>query len=225
MNKALSFVRLDFVTVKPYFTLKNFAIIIVAPLIILISTGVSTMTVGMFVIIAVLYVNYPFAVCEKNGMDALYPTLSINRRTVVLGRYLFALAFDLCAALMGLVLTFVPLSVMQKTVNVGEMMLTLLATFAVVSLIEAVQLPIYFKLGYSKAKVVAYLPFIGFWLAAMAVNRFLPEVGSLPEEISGFFGWFASNPYIAVLFGIIIWFGLMLISYQKSLSYYSKRDF
>lgn len=225
MNKVLSFVRLDFITVKPYFTPKNLAIMIAAPLIILTSTGTDTTSVGMFVVFAALYISYPFAICERNGMDALYPTLSISRRTVVLGRYLFALAFDICAAITGIVVTFAVLFVMQKTLNVSETMLTMLVMFIMVSIIEAVQLPIYFKLGYNKAKVMAYLPFVGFFLVTVVVGRFIPVDNGLSEGITSFIGWVESNPFIAASIGIMIWFGLMFISYQIALSYYSKRDF
>jgi hypothetical protein len=46
-------------------------------------------------------VTYPFAVGEKNGIDSLYIFLGINRETVVIGRYLYALVIDLAFCLLG----------------------------------------------------------------------------------------------------------------------------
>lgn len=225
MNKALSFVHLDFVTIKPYFSLKNLAIIIIAPLFLLISTGASTMGVGMFVIFSAMYISYPFVICEKNNMDTLYPTLSLNRKTIVLGRYLFALSFNLCALLMGIVVTFTTLFIMRRPINTAELLLTAFAMLAITTIIEAVQFPIYFKLGYEKAKLLAYMPFIGFWLGALGINSLISKIGGLPENVSGFLGWLAANPNLAVLSGAVIWLGLMLVSLQISLSFYNKRDF
>lgn len=189
----------------------------------MVSTGTGTTTIGMFIIFAALYVSYPFVISEKNGMDALYPTLSIKRETVVLGRYLFALAFDICAGMLGLVFTLIVPLIMQKTVIVGEMLIVALVMFIVVSIIEAVQLPIYFKLGYEKAKLMAYLPFIGFFLGVLALKPILD--GGMPEQVGSFLGWLEANPYLTALSGLVIWLGLMVISYQTSLSFYKKRDF
>lgn len=57
MRKALAFARLDFITVKPYFTLKNLVVIIAAPLFILLNSKSSGTVAGAFVIFAVLYCN------------------------------------------------------------------------------------------------------------------------------------------------------------------------
>lgn len=172
-----------------------------------------------------MYVSYPFAICEKNNLDALYPTLSISRATVVLGRYLFALAFDLCAALLGLAFSLVSLSVSQNMDEIFVALLTMLATFIAVSLIEAIQLPIYFKLGYGKAKVMAYLPYVVFFLAVLAISKLMPEGGGLPQWASGLLGWITANAPLAALLGGILWLGGMILSYQTSLAYYKKRDF
>lgn len=225
MSKAISFVRLDFITVKSYLTIKTLVIMIAAPLFMLISTGVSTMSISMFMVFAALYISYPFAIGDKNSMDALYQTLSITRNTVVIGRYLFTLTFDVCAGIIGIVVTYIMAAATQTQISYIEAMLTLLTVFAVVTIIEAFQLPIYFKLGYEKAKFAAYLPFIGVWLVAFAIMKFIPEDVSLPEQIDNIFGWISSNPYIAALMAAVMWFGIMIISYQTSLSYYKKRDF
>lgn len=224
MNKALSFIRLDFITVKPYFTLKNLLIFSLVALIMMISSGTSVSAIAMLMVYAALYVSYPFAVGEQNGIDALYTTLSVKRSTVVLGRYLFALIIDVCAGLFAYTFTFVALTVMQKDFNALESLVVTLVMLLLYSIVQTVQLPIYFKLGYAKAKILAYMPFIGLALITLVVTNFMKDSFSL-SQISDFFGWFAANPLMAVLFGVVIWLGIVVISYQISLSYYSKRDF
>ena len=224
MNKTLSFVRLDFITVKPYLTIKNLIIFIAVALIMIISSSTSTSAIGILMVYAALYVTYPFAVGEKNNIDALYITLSIKRSTVVLGRYLFALSIDLCSGLFAFIFTFGILTVMQKNFNILESLMVTLVMFLIYSILQAVQLPIFFKLGYTKAKFLAYLPFVGLPLVALAFSNLLKDVISL-NQITGFFQWFAANPLIAALIGAIIWFGIMVISYKVSILYYNKRDF
>lgn len=223
MNKALNFMRLDFITVRAYFTLKNLIIMIAAPLLIMVVEGGGTMAVGMFAIFAALYVNYPFIICEKNGMDALYPTLSIKRETVVLGRYLFALAFDFCAIIAGLVFSLIVTLIMKKTIVTTELLIISFVMLIVMSIIQAIQLPIYFKLGYEKAKLMAYSPFIALFLATVLLKPRLD--GGVPEQIGSLLVWVEANPYLTALCGIVFWFSLMVISYQMSVSYYKKRDF
>lgn len=224
MNKALLFVRLDFITVKPYFTLKNLFIHSLVALIMISSSGVSASAIAMIMVFATLYVTYPFAVGEQNGIDALYPTLSITRSTVVLGRYLFTLVLDVCAGLFAYTFSFAALTIMQKDFNALESLVLMLVMFLLYSIIQAFQLPLYFKLGYAKAKFLAYLPFIGLALIVFMFSKFLKNSFSL-SQISNFFGWFAANPLIAVLLGAVVWLGIIIISYQVACSYYSKRDF
>ncbi|HWQ75649.1 MAG TPA: ABC-2 transporter permease [Syntrophomonas sp.] len=224
MNKALAFVRLDFITVKPYLTWKNLIIFSIVALIMIISSDSGASAIGILMALAVLYVSYPFAVGEKNGIDALYITLSIQRGTVVLGRYLFALIVDICTGLFAYGFTFVILTFMKKDFNAEEALLTIAAMFVVFSVLQAVQLPIFFKLGYMRAKLWAYLPFLGFPLVVLLAANFLKDTVSM-EQLTNFLAWFAANPVIAVLLGAIIWLGLMVISYRASLGYYNKRDF
>lgn len=224
MSKTLSFVRLDFITVKPYLTIKNLLLFITMALIMTIGTDTSASAIGFLMVYAAIYVSYPFAVGEKNGIDALYATLSIKRSTVVLGRYLFALIVDVCAGLLAYVFTFLVMIVMQKNFNAEESFIVLLVVFLIYSVIQAVQLPIFFKLGYAKAKFLSYLPFIGLSLLIMISTNFTKDV-ALINQLIKCFGWFVANPIMAVLCGVVIWLVIMVISYQAACNHYNKRDF
>lgn len=224
MNKTLSFVRLDFITIKPYLTVKNLLLFFVVALILNINAESSASTISFLMVYAAIFISFPFAVGEKNGIDALYAVLSIKRRTVVLGRYLFALIIDVCAGLMAFVLSFLVMFVMQKGFNTQEVLITMLVTLLICSLIQAIQLPIFFKLGYTKAKFITYLPFLGLFLVFLVLAWLIKAV-DLAKQPADFFGWFAANPLIAVLIGAVIWLGIMAVSCQASCRYYNKRDF
>ena len=224
MNKVLSFIRLDFITVKPYLTVKNLCIFVGVALIMLIGNSSAAGAIGLLMAFAALYASYPFAIGEKSNIDVLYTTLSIKRNTVVLGRYIFALALDILAGLFTFVFSFVVLTIIQKGIDVIETLFAIPVLFLTFSVIQAVQLPIYFKLNYSKAKFIAYIPFVVLPLAIMAGSNFFNDAFSL-DKIVGLFEWFTVNPLTTALVGGAIWLGIMFVSYKVSVSLYQKRDF
>ena len=220
MNKILSFVRLDFITVKPYLTLRNLAIFVgVALIMIFTNNSGAAGATGVLMAFATLYASYPFIIGEKSNIDILYTTLSIKRNTVVSGRYIFALTLDLFAGLFTFLLSFILLVAMQKGFSAIESMAIILIFFLVFSIIQAVQLPLYFKLGYTKAKFLAYLPFIVLPLAIMAFSNAFGNV------FLGLLEWLSANPLLTALVGAGIWLAIMAVSYKISLSFYRKRDF
>jgi len=224
MNKALSFIRLDFITVKPYLTAKNLCIFVGVALIMLVVNNSAVGAIGLIMAFAALYASYPFAIGEKSNIDVLYTTLSIKRNTVVLGRYLFALTLDIFAGLSTFVLSFAVLEVMQQGIDVIETLVTIPILFLIFSVIQAVQLPIYFKLNYTKAKFLAYMPFVVLPLAIMAGARSFAGILS-SAQIKGVFERLAGSIPAAALVGGAIWLAIMAISYRISLLFYVKRDF
>lgn len=224
MNKAFSFLRLDFITVKPYLTIKNLFIFVGVAIIMIAGNDSASGAIGVLMAFAALYASYPFAIGEKNNIDVLYTTLSIKRNTVVLGRYLFALTLDIFVGLFAFLFSFVVLTIMRKDFDVIESLSTILILFLVFSIIQAVQLPIYFKLGYTKAKFLAYLPFMVLPLAILAGSSLFKNIFSV-EQITGLIEWLSENLLATALLGGIIWLVIMVTSYMISLSFYQKRDF
>ena len=224
MNKVLSFIRLDFITVKPYLTIKNLCIFVGVALIMLIVNNSAGGAIGLLMAFAALYASYPFAIGEKSNIDVLYITLSIKRNTVVLGRYLFALTLDIFAGLFTFVFSFVVLTITQKGMDVIEALSAIPILFFVFSVIQAVQLPIYFKLNYTKAKFIAYIPFVVLPLAIMAGSNYFGDAFPL-ARIVGLLEWFSANLITTALLVGAIWFVLMFVSYKVSVSFYQKREF
>ncbi|MDR0249430.1 MAG: ABC-2 transporter permease [Oscillospiraceae bacterium] len=228
MNKLRAFVRLDFATVAPYFTPKNLLLCAAVMLFLLFTTSggafTATLPSSMGVVFAVLFVGYPFAIGEKSNMDALYVTLSLTRKTVVAGRYLFALALDACVVAMLLALTAVSLLLTgaEATGAAARAALAALAgVFALAVVAQAVQMPFYFRFGYSKAKI-ASLPFF------IIMALFLTLPAALTEgELAGYLSRLRDFPNIGGITALaaasvaLIFFG----SYRLSLSLYKRREF
>ncbi|MDR0992257.1 MAG: ABC-2 transporter permease [Ruminococcus sp.] len=225
MSKVLSFTKLDFITVKPYLTLRTVFLIAVMSLFLSAVNGNAMIAVGMGIIFGPMFLSYPFALGEKTNMDALYVTLDADRETVVLGRYLFALTVDVLAIAFSVVfgfigsLLYVIMGNEAASLAISPMIILILA--AVLILLEAIQLPIYFKMPYSQAKIVTItsLGIIGglFGLVAGGIGGGVID----PDSINSIF----ANPVLAALILIAILAVAVIISYSLSLRFYKKRDF
>jgi hypothetical protein len=226
MNKLKSFVWLDLITIKPYFTAKNMLIFAaIAFFLTVVSYNLSSVfVVGM--VFGLMFTSYPFAAGEKTNMDALYVILAIGRKTVVLGRYVFALFLNMCAIVFSFIFALAGF-LATRAANFGNgidevfwMVILFAMLFAV---IEVIQLPFFFKFGYTKARFLSVLPFIaimGGYFAYISMR----SKGGFSRGVTGFFinmlgagGMIGSAVLVLLL--------LIFASYKLSLSFYSKREF
>ena len=219
MKNLLSFVKLDFMTIKAYMTIKNLIIIILISMW-LSYTNTSIMTViVVMMMFAFTYSTYPFMVGEKNGIDALYSTLPITRKNVVVGRYIFILSIDISALLISCSLSCLIQTVLRRELDIKEHIMSALLILAAYILCQLIQAPIYFKVGYSKAKFIGLLPIIGFYAIVLSFNfLFKNQVTSLMEIIT------ANQGLMTVLLVVLIAV-LMCLSYKLSMRFYKKRNF
>ena len=224
MCKTLSFVKLDFITVKPFFDVRNLLMLLIAPVVLSINNTSGSIIIGIIMAAALLYSSYPFAVGEKNGIDQLYFTLPMNKRNVVLGRYGFVVALDVIGGIAACVLLFVLQTITQQTFNLQETLLTTLVLFAVYTFFQAIQLPLYFKLGYAKAKFLAYVPFALFPLFIIVIGSVFSEV-DWTGMVENILLRMSDNQFLTAAICVIIWTAIMFISYSVSFYCYKKREF
>ena len=228
MNKLIPFVRLDFMTVKPYYSVKNLLLYAaVALFMTLVSQNVSS-AMGVGMMLGTMFVGYPFAVGEKSNMDALYATMSVDRNTVVLGRYLFTLLLNLCAVLFSYALAVIGL-LAANAFGIGTGLdgpvtevLTLIAlTLSVIfMMVQSIQLPIYFKLGYTKAKFLSIIPFA----AIMAGYFVLLSLGNVVSGLDGFLTTVLESGFAFPLAAAVLIL-FVFVSFRLSVSFYKKREF
>ncbi len=211
---------LDFYTLKPYFTLKN--LLIYAGMAVFFgftSKNVFAMNGALFMMIGINVLSL-FAVGEQNGIDALYLTLPLDREKVVKGRYVFTFLLCIIMGIVGGIFTslfgfaFFP---GFSFADVGENAVSIVALLLVYLVILMVQLPIFFRMGYQKAKGYAMLPFFlpAVIIALIALGR---ENFHLPVP-KGIFLW------AIILIGVIVITLLPFISYKLAKKWYYLREF
>lgn len=222
MKQYLDFVKLDLITIKPYVTLKNFLIFGLSTVFMIYGTKTSVTALGILMGFGTLYITYPFAVGEKNGIDSLYIILGIKRNTVILGRYLYALVIDFAFCIFGFLVTYLVSTIMSYSFNIIESLTVLAFLLLFITFSQFIQLPIYFKNGYSKARLSAYVPFLIIPVVVVFFGQLYPNY---TQQFDSVLAWLALYPLIPLLIIIGIWIIGLMTSIHLSQKYYQKREF
>lgn len=222
MNKTLACVSLDLKLMKPYF--KGVLMIMGLGLIFAFSMKSTTILQSYFIMSLILIMSYPFAVGEKNKLEILYGTLSITKNNVVIGRYFFVLALEVCGAVIILLTSWVVSMIMKLEFILSEQILILCILASIFAIVVAIQYPFYFKLGYAKAKLISFIPLIIVFLLIIQLpslsKMFNWNTAALEEKVSSIM----SNGFLLYLVPILIALIALAISCYFSCKIYSKKE-
>ncbi|NJP39632.1 ABC-2 transporter permease [Oscillospiraceae bacterium HV4-5-C5C] len=225
MRRLINFIRLDFATIRPYLTLKVGLLYFAVCLFVTLMTHNADTGISIALVLAMMMMSYPFATAEKSNLDALYATLALPRRTVVAGRYLFVLLLDLTAAVLGLLgVGLIGLfdQHTRQSLLVPEQGLVMILLFLIFALLQSLQLPVFFKLGYSKARLASLLPFvIVMLLISLLGGRAATALPRLNPLLQGLLARPALTALAALLLTALLW----LLSAGFALTFYKKREF
>ena len=149
-------IKLDAYTMKPLW--KMAVGFLVVPLIVGIFANPFNSIMIMMTFVAFL-LNIVFSIGEKSHFDKLYGTLPIQRRQIVIGRYLFALlvlcGFAICSYGIFLLLGLIHGEIQLLEGFAFLCISTLIAVFFI-----SVQFPVYFRFDYSKAAFMSVIPYL-----------------------------------------------------------------
>ncbi|MCL2048326.1 MAG: ABC-2 transporter permease [Defluviitaleaceae bacterium] len=220
MSKLAKFIRLDLMTIKPYF--KTTGIFIVGLLLAFTYMGSAGASAISGAIFGILVSTYPFVISEKTNLDALYATLSLDRKTVVLGRYLFVLLVNIC--IFAVVIIGAAIFSLIDGAEAAKLSdgLAVVVIWLGLVVVQTIQLPIYFKFSYTKAKLIALLPFFIFTIGF----TFFP-IAFLEGDSTGINVWvfkLINSSGIISVGALAVAVGLYA-SYRLSVGFYSKREF
>ena len=124
------------------------------------------------------FMSVIFSICEKNKLNKLYGVLPIGKQQIVIGRYLFTLAFGILNGVIGVVLTLILAYALNINISSLTFMTYLSASFLVFCLFVSVQFPFYFKYQYSKIIAIAILPYLLLLVVGMIVIKRYAELFS-----------------------------------------------
>ena len=176
MSATQAIVRLDLLTVRPY--RKQLLVLVAGGLAIPISRPDPAVALPSAAVDAALAAAYPFAIGDKADLSTLLGALPVRRDTVVVGRYVFATLTFLGAAAIATVAMFAVAAARSLPVEPATTAVLLATSFAVFALTVGIQFPMYFAMGYTRARMLAYLPFVAIVLIAVLGAPLLPRGGA-----------------------------------------------
>lgn len=143
------------------------------PLAFIVVVGILLPVPGMAIVasafVTSLMLSAPFLGDERDHLDTLYGVLPISRRAVVVGRALSIVLYGVIAMAVATATTLVVAAVRGTTVAPEVLGLGFAAAFAVVGVAVGVQLPVLFRVGYSRGRLMVYAPALllaaGAWIS------------------------------------------------------------
>lgn len=210
-------IKLDIISMKPFYTLKNL-IIILAIFIYISFINKSPMgLVSMTLFFAVVFSSNPFLLGENSGIDALYKIFSINSKKVVIARYILAGLIFIVVSLVGF--SIYAIVSLIKNMPMGlDMLMVIGIDFVLYAIVISVQYPIYFKYGYAKARIFSFLPLFIIAAIGMILGYFINDFGPILNFVLE-----NQRMIIVALFILVALF--LIISIKLSIKFYKQRDF
>lgn len=217
MKDIKKIVNLDYISIKPYFTLKNLIIMIFLYLVYFFITSNPMTANSAILIFSIVYSSYPFLIGEEAGIDSLYRIFGIKSEKVVIGRYVFALLLFIFAFLISIVFSTI-FSFFVETADIREFFATSFAYLLIYLIFISLKYPLYFKFGYKKAKSISALTF-----ALIGILAFL--VMTFKDSLNNFFIFMENNIFMTLLISLLLVLLITFISINLSQKFYKRRDF
>ncbi len=219
MKPILKSIRLDHDILKVYYRAFLAAAYGIAILI-----AVLTQKPG-FAIVAVMalaapFVGLNFSLYEKNNLSKLYGILPLGKKEVVIGRYLYALAFGIANLIAASALVYILSGMVHTRLSPLEFLTFVTVSFAYFCLYVAVQFPIYFEYSFSKVYIFSNLPI---YLIAV-VAGYLIRKDNLLQQLQQFIQYFTANPNRIWAAGLGLGLLLLLISCPLSFWIHQKNE-
>lgn len=210
-------IKLDFVSIRPYYTFKNLIILIVLSVFYALVSKNAFVTYGVASMFTILFSSYPFLVGEESGIDILYAAFGIRPEKVVLGRYIWSSIVILIGILAGSILAGITTIILKEDFHIIEHLLYIIGIFFFSSIIILIQYPLYFKYRYKKAKTVLAIVFLIVTILIFVLGYFKDSF----EQVAEFF---TNNPYLILCIIVLIWICICILSIKLSINIYKKRD-
>lgn len=116
------------------------------------------MAIAASAFVVTLIVSAPFLGDERGRLDTLYGVLPVSRRTIVVGRALAILAYGVLALAVANAVTLATVLVRGGDLAPEILLIANAAAVAIIGLAMSLQLPVFFRIGYSRGRLVGYAP-------------------------------------------------------------------
>lgn len=210
-------IKLDLISIRPYITFKNFAVMTFIAILYMYIMGSPVITISIAMLFGIIFSSYPFLLGENSGIDGLYRIYGISSKEVVIARYINACIIFVLVSIFGFF--YYLILALIKNLPIGFDILEMIAiNFVIFIIMVSFQYPIYFKYGYTKAKTFALIPIFIIGGLGMVLGLFKKNLKGVYQFM------FSHKEVMMVLFGILVLF-IILISIKLAIKFYKQRDF
>lgn len=213
MNGAFRIAKLDFFTMKSQAVLYAIMVLIIVMFSIMDSSIIVSFITGAW--FTALMASNIFVIQEKNNLNRLYGSVSVELKDIVLGRYIFAFSNYVISLVTVIAFSLIVSLFRDMFIDVSNILLGFSLSLLIYSIIIGIQMPLFFKLGYTKAKIWAVVPFL--------VVMLLVIIPSFITVLSTFIQSVMSNQSMIIAVGIVASCVIQLISYKIAVIAYRKR--
>ncbi len=221
MNKTLSFVKLDFFIIKPY--VKSIIYLIIMALIFGIFFREPGSAMSILMVYLCLMISYPFSIGEKNHANSLYGILPVDRKIIVSARYIYAIFIGLTGAFISIIFSFIISKIFNKAFILEEIFFTLSILILIYCFLVAFQFPIYFKLGYDKAKMLGVLPLLIISFGVLFLTTFSKNI-EMTAFINNLNLLIQGNFALLSIIFLVIGIAILILSCFISLKIYKNKE-
>jgi hypothetical protein len=135
--------------------------------------------IPLVTMMAVLTGSYGFSITENARLETLMATLPTSRRAVVVARFGISAAVVAVAATTGLAFEAVLSVVRGQAWSLPVALAVLGGSLAVAGIALGVQFPVYFKLGYTRARSFGFISLAAVGLAVAGIGLVVVKSGAL----------------------------------------------
>jgi len=233
MRKYWNFVKLDYLSIKYELRSAMLLLFVFMSVIGYVSMGLAGAILSPVLFIPT-FTSFTFS-AGNNGLDAFYAALFIERKTVVIGRFLFATLLSAITVLVLFVTGILVALIMGDDVSFLGFASLLIGVFLVTTIVDFINLPFQFKWGFKKTRtfgmllpILMFAPAVFvFYNSDIDMNNMDYLFNDIMNEIGAFMLYGNVSPWmIAVAVGAFaVWLVALIGSAALSIVFYRKRNF
>ena len=152
-------------------------------------------------------------VTKDYNIENFYGTLSLKKRNIVNGRYIFTLGTMIFFTILSYIIMIVGNVILKQGLEYSELLFVLVTGFFMSLILVSLQLPAYFKLGYTKGKIFTYVPF---FVIAIGVSLLGSLMRESTEKFKAIAAYIENNPVMVNIFLILC--GLLIFEISNIVS-------
>lgn len=211
---------------KEFYTMKRYRNTCLLYLLLFGGMAIFTGSIGMYSVMAVLLMTSiplsSFNIDEACKWDKMAIASPISRRQIVASKYLLMLVCALCSIISAVVVVGIGAAVRPDQMDFLEGLISVSAGIDVMGTMMMILLPILFKVGAEKGRMMMALIFGGSFVVIM--------MGVAIMEMTGIVGYASESTKSAVIFSSVVVVPAIaligaFISYRVSCAIYQKREF